>query len=207
VSPGYWKRPDLTADGFDDEGFFKTGDAIRLVDAAVPKSGLLFDGRLAEDFKLSTGTRVHVGALRPAAVAALAPVALDVAVTGHDRDEIGILIFPNFEACRRLCPHLPNGAVENLVADATVRARVAEGLALLRESGGGSSTYPTRAILVVEPPSMDAGEITDKGYLNQCAVLTRRAALVAELYREPGGPEVITAGESKAPRHVAQWSA
>ena len=176
VTPGYWKRPDLTEAAFDEEGFLRTGDAVRFVDSAAPERGLLFDGRLAEDFKLSTGTRVHVGALRLATIAALSPIAEDVVVAGHDRDEIGVLVFPNLEACRRLCPHLPGNAVlERFVADAAVRARIADGLAALRASGGGSSTYPTRALLLAEPPSLDAGEITDKGYLNQRAVLARRA--------------------------------
>jgi feruloyl-CoA synthase len=207
VTPGYWKRSDLTAAAFDEDGFLRTGDAVRFVDPAVPERGLLFDGRLAEDFKLSTGTWVHVGALRLAAIAALAPIAQDVVLAGHDRDEIGVLVFPNVEACRRLCPHLPSNAViERLVTEAVVRARVAEGLAALRASGGGSSTYATRALLLAEPPSLDAGEITDKGYLNQRAVLARRSLLIAELYRSPCGPQVITASESQPAHRVARES-
>lgn len=192
VTPGYWRRPDLTAEFFDDEGFFKTGDAMRLVDEEHPELGLLFDGRLGEDFKLSTGTWVSVSALRLKAIAALAPVAEDVVVAGHDRDEVGFLILPNLGACRELCPGVPDGAsVLTVLQSAPVRACVAAGLATLERDGGGSSTYATRAILMTEPPSADDGEITDKGYINQRAVLTRRADLVDTLYRSPLDPTVV----------------
>jgi feruloyl-CoA synthase len=193
VTPGYWKLPAVTAEMFDEEGFFKTGDALRLVDPARPERGLLFDGRIGEDFKLSSATWVSVGALRVEAIAALAPVAQDVVLTGHDRDEIGLLIFPNLEACRALCDELPKDAVPaRALEHPAVRARVHAGLWALAKRGGGSSTYATRALLMLEPASIDAGEITDKGYINQRAVLTRRAALVEMLYRTPLDPSVVT---------------
>ncbi len=194
VTPGYWKRPDLTDALFDEEGFLKTGDAVRLVDLASPAQGLLFDGRLGEDFKLSTATWVRVGALRLAAIAALAPLADDVVVTGHDRDEIGFLIFPNLEACREACGEAGRDAArETILGDARVRSRIAEGLcALQAQSGGSSSTHATRALLLDTSPSLDAGEITDKGYINQRVVLEKRAALVTLLYRDPLDPRVIT---------------
>ncbi len=180
VTPGYWKRPDLTAASFDEEGFYRIGDAVRFVDPEQPAEGLLFDGRVAEDFKLDSGTWVSVGMLRVNAIAALAPVAQDVVVTGQDRPEIGFLIFPNLAACRSVAADLaPDAPTEELLADPAVRAAVARGLAKLREAGGGSSSYATRALLLAEPPSIDRGEITDKGYLNQRAVLTNRTALVA----------------------------
>jgi feruloyl-CoA synthase len=194
VTPGYWKRPDLTRAFFDDEGFFKTGDALKFVDVARPELGLCFDGRLGEDFKLSTGTWVSVGNLRLAAIAALAPVAQDVVITGHDQDEIGFLIFPNLEGCRRLC----GLSVASEVSDVSVlnqfavRAHVARALSDLKAAGRGSSTYATRARFLAEPPSVDTGEITDKGYINQRAVLTRRAALVEAMYRDTLDDEVIT---------------
>lgn len=196
VTPGYWKRPELTADAFDEEGFFKTGDAMRFVDRNRPERGLLFDGRLGENFKLSTGTWVHVSLLRLNALAVLAAVAQDLVVTGHDRDEIGLLIVPNLRACGGLSA-LPDGAAAaEIVAHAAVRARVAAGLLALAQARSGSSTHAARALVMEEPPSIDAGEITDKGYINQRAVLTRRAALVERLYANPRDPAVITLAEA-----------
>jgi feruloyl-CoA synthase len=191
VTPGYWKRQQLTEEGFDEEGFLKTGDAMRFVDPHHPELGLVFDGRLGEDFKLSTGTWVSVGALRLKAIAVLDPVAQDVVVTGHDRDEIGLLIFPDLEACRKLCAEQRTDALPEILDSAPVRQRVQSGLGELERTGTGSSTHATRALFVLEPPSVDAGEITDKGYINQRAVLTRRAALVERLYRNPIDPGVI----------------
>jgi feruloyl-CoA synthase len=176
VTPGYWKRPDLTAAAFDEEGFYKMGDAGRLADPDDPAKGVEFAGRLAEDFKLSSATWVHVGALRVRAIAALAPVAQDIVIAGHDRDNAGFLIFPKPGTDLR---------------DAHVRECVRAGMAVLRDEGGGTSTYATRAILLEEPPSIDAGEITDKGYINQRAVLERRAAIVDKLYAEPLDPSII----------------
>jgi feruloyl-CoA synthase len=200
VTPGYWKRPELTAEFFDEEGYFKTGDALGLVDPAHPERGLFFDGRLGEDFKLSSATWVRVGTLRLNAIAALAPIAQDIVVTGHDRDRIGLLIFPNVDACRRLCAALPGDASLDLVlSHAAVRARVADGLEALAEAGGGSSTHATRAMLMTEPPSIDGGEITDKGYINQRAVLLRRASMVEVLYQTPADARIITLGEPRAP--------
>ncbi len=193
VTPGYWKRPELIAKFWDEEGFFKTGDAVRFVDSARPELGLYFDGRLGEDFKLSTGTWVSVGTLRAEAIAALAPVAHDVVIAGHDRDEIGFLIFPNLEACRELCAEhcAADASTVEVLRHTSVREHVARGLEALAAKGGGSSTYATRALLLAEPPSADAGEITDKGYINQRAVLQRRADLVEALYRTPPQADVI----------------
>jgi feruloyl-CoA synthase len=176
VTPGYWKRPDLTAAAFDDEGFYKMGDAGRLADPDDPAKGIEFAGRLSEDFKLASATWVHVGALRVRAIAALAPIAQDIVVAGHDRNEIGFLIFPK-----------PGTDVR----DPAVHECVRRGLDALRQEGGGSSTYATRAILLEEPPSIDAGEITDKGYINQRAVLERRAELVQKLYADVPDESVI----------------
>jgi feruloyl-CoA synthase len=202
VTPGYWRRPDLTASAFDAEGYLVTGDALRFVDGSKPELGLFFDGRVGEDFKLSTGTRVSVGTLRLEAIAALGPIAQDVVVTGHDRNEIGLLIFPNLEACRRLCEHGQADVVpvSELVQQPAIRAQIERGLAALKAKGKGSSTYATRALVLTEPPSVDAGEITDKGYINQRAVLTRRAARVADLYRSAQGIEIVALPrESSAP--------
>jgi feruloyl-CoA synthase len=184
VTPGYFKRPDLSATAFDEDGFYRIGDAGRLADPANPAAGVVFDGRIAEDFKLASGIWVHVGMLRVRAIAALAPVAQDIVITGHERDEIGFLVFANPAGCAGLCPDLPKDTpLAQLVADTRVRDRVAAGLRALKKEGGGSSTFATRALLLAEAPSIDANEITDKGYINQRAVLARRVAAVADLHR------------------------
>jgi feruloyl-CoA synthase len=195
VTPGYFKRPDLTAAAFDTEGFYKIGDAGRLADPDDAARGVVFDGRIAEDFKVSSGAWVHVGNLRVRAIAALAPVAQDVVIAGHDRPEIGLLIFPNPVGCAGLCPDLPKETpLATLAADSRVRQRVAQALRALGEEATGSCTRPARALLLTEPPSIDANEITDKGYINQRAVLTRRTTVVDDLYRAPLPPEVIALG-------------
>jgi len=192
VTPGYWRRPDLSAECFDDEGFLRTGDAVRFVDPERAELGLEFDGRLGEDFKLSTATWVHVGVLRLKAIAALAPVAQDVVITGHGRDQVGFLIVPRLDACRRLGDLPRDAALADVLQHPSVRHQVARGLLALAKSGGGSSTHATRALLLDEPLSIDAGELTDKGYINQRAVLTRRATLVDRLYEAPLDISVIT---------------
>jgi feruloyl-CoA synthase len=196
VTPGYFKAPDLTRALFDDEGWLKTGDAVRLADPADPAAGLLFDGRVAENFKLLTGTWVNVGMLRPAAIAGGAPVIEDAVVTGHDRDEIGLLIFPSLAGLRSLAPGLgAEAALTDLVGQPAVRAALAEGLRRYNaEAGNHATTRIGRCLILTEPPSIDAGEITDKGYLNQRAVLSRRAALVERLYADPPPADVIVVG-------------
>jgi feruloyl-CoA synthase len=179
VTPGYYKRDDLTRAAFDEEGFYRIGDALRLADGNEPSRGLTFDGRVAEDFKLTTGTWVHAGAVRVKLIAAGNPVIQDAVITGHDRDEVGALIFLNPVATKDMSPE-------------TLRARIGQALNTL-VTEGGSSTHPTRAIIAQEPPSIDANEITDKGYINQRAVLERRAALVAKLHQQPLPDDVITA--------------
>ena len=143
----------------------------------------MFDGRITENFKLSSGTWVHVGTLRLALISAAAPVIEDCVLTGQDRDEIGALVFPSPSGCRSLCPDLPGDApLATLVEQPAVRRALAEGLKRLANSGGGSSMRVTRALFVTTPPTIDANEITDKGYLNQRAVLANRAPLVERLY-------------------------
>jgi feruloyl-CoA synthase len=196
VTPGYFKAPELTRALFDEEGWLKTGDAVRLAEPGNPAAGLLFDGRVAENFKLLTGTWVNVGMLRPAVIAAGAPVIEDAVVTGHDRDDIGLLIFPSLAGLRGLCPELGEQApLSDLVGMPGVRAALAEGLRRYNaQAGGGASTRIARCLLLTEPPSIDASEITDKGYLNQRAVLANRAALVERLYADPPPAEVIVVG-------------
>ncbi len=183
ITPGYWRAPAITADAFDDEGFYKIGDALKFADPADPAKGLLFDGRIAEDFKLATGTWVSVGPLRAAFIAHFAPLVRDVVLAGADRDDIAALVFPDLDACRKLCPGLAaDTAPSSVLADPDVADEFARLLEALSAPGRGSSTQIRRAILLAEPPSLDIGEMTDKGSINQRAVLANRAALVEELY-------------------------
>jgi len=178
VTPGYFRRDDLTRAAFDEEGYYRIGDAMKLADPAAPEKGLVFDGRVAEDFKLTSGTWVHVGAIRVKLIAAGNPIIQDAVITGHDRDQIGALVFLN------------PGAVKDL-SNEKIRETLAKVLAGL-SGEGGSSTHPTRLLVMSEPPQIDAGEITDKGYINQRAVLERRATLVEKLYANPASPDVIS---------------
>jgi feruloyl-CoA synthase len=181
VTPGYWKAPELTAQAFDAEGFYLIGDAVTFADPARPELGLFFDGRVAEDFKLNSGTWVNVGNLRVAGIAALAPLAQDIVVTGHGGDEVRFLVFPNIAACRAHAGLPDSAEVKDVLCHDKVRSGIAHGLAKLKAQGGNSSGHATRALLLAEPASVDGGEITDKGYINQRAVLTRRAGAVAVL--------------------------
>jgi feruloyl-CoA synthase len=193
VTPGYWRQPELAGAAFDEDGFLKTGDAARLADPADPARGIVFDGRLAENFKLMSGTWVHVGELRLALLAAGAPLVQDVVVTGHDREEIGLLVFPNPEGCRALCKDTAADLSE-LIRRPEVRGHLAATLAAHNSAHAANSRRVARALLVAEPPSIAAGEITDKGYVNQRAVLAHRAALVARLHAADSStdPDVVT---------------
>jgi len=183
ITPGYWRQPELTAQAFDEEGFYKLGDALKFEDPDDPGLGLLFDGRIAEDFKLSSGTWVSVGPLRARVLAHFEPYIRDVVFGGADKDELSALIFPAVEACRRLAPDLPaNASPEILLNDPRVMQEFRGRLNSLANTATGGSTRVCRAVLLAEPPSLDAGEMTDKGSINQRAVLGRRAALVDEIY-------------------------
>jgi feruloyl-CoA synthase len=177
IFPGYRDNPEATAAAFDEEGYYCIGDAGHLLDEADPLQGVVFNGRVAEDFKLTSGTWVSVGTLRIKVVSALAPYAQDVVITGHDRSEIGALVF--LTEAGRAVPH------------DEMAGHLREGLRALKDEGAGSSQTPTRALLLPDAPSAAAGEITDKGYVNQRLVLTRRAADVEALYATPADPRVI----------------
>ena len=188
VTPGYWRRPDLNAAAFDEEGFYKIGDALKLAEPGNWEGGFEFDGRVSEDFKLATGTWVSVGPLRIAFLHHFEPLAQDVVIAGHDRDDIGALVFPNFAALARIAPGL---APQEAVRDPRVHAAFAEKLATLAKGSTGSSTRIARAALIVEPPSIDKGEVTDKGSLNQRLLIANHAGVVERLYAaEPGPCEV-----------------
>jgi feruloyl-CoA synthase len=194
ITPGYWRAPALTAEAFDDEGFYKIGDALKFEDPADPAKGLLFDGRLAEDFKLATGTWVSVGPLRASFIAHFAPLVRDVVLAGADRDATTALVFPDLDACRKLAPDLaPDTPAASLLAEPRVRGEFARRLDALVRASSGTSSRVVRAILLAEPPSLDIGEMTDKGSINQRAVLAHRAVLVEELYAEAPTLRVIVA--------------
>jgi feruloyl-CoA synthase len=190
VTPGYLGRPDLTEAAFDADGFYRTGDAGRLQDPDDPAKGLVFDGRIVEDFKLSTGTFVSVGKVRVTALAATSPLLLDAVVCGHDRDFVGLLAWPNLAAARELVGD-PDADPETLVRAPGVVDHVRGKLAAHNREHSGSSERIARVMLLAEPPSLDANEITDKGYINQRAALERRAAEVSALYAHPPTVDVI----------------
>ncbi len=190
VTPGYWKRPDLTKAAFDEEGFYRIGDAGQLADEAHPEKGVLFDGRVAEDFKLTSGTWVNVGPLRIAAIAACEPVIQDAVVTGHDRDEIGLLVFASPAGCRQAIGADAAGLSDaETIAHPALRVFLTERLAAMNAAAGGASRRIARALVLDSPPSIDANEITDKGYINQRAVLAHRAEAVQRLYA--GASDVV----------------
>jgi feruloyl-CoA synthase len=194
VMPGYYREPEKTAAAFDEEGFYKMGDAVRFVDPNDPNKGLEFNGRIAEDFKLATGTWVNVGTLRMRFIHGGNPLVKDVVIAGHDRDYLSVLIFPDVEACRGLRPGQPTGGtVGDVLSSNEVRAAFQQLLDRLDGEATGSATRVERALLVEEPPSIDANEITDKGSINQRAVLERRSTLVDELYETSASPRVIVA--------------
>jgi feruloyl-CoA synthase len=192
VTPGYWRQPDLTRLAFDDEGFYKIGDALRFVDPDDIARGFIFDGRIVEDFKLSTGTFVSAGPLRGKFLSHCAPYAQDAVIAGHDRDFVTVLVFPALDACRELAQLPATAAAAETVANPAVRAKFQELLNELAAGATGSSSRIARAILMPEPPAIDAHEVTDKGSLNQAAVLKNRGALVLDLYSPRPSARVIS---------------
>jgi feruloyl-CoA synthase len=190
ITPGYWRDAAADAAAYDEEGYYRLGDALKWVDEADPAKGLAFDGRLAENFKLATGAWVRVGPLRAEIIAHFAPYFRDVAIAGIDRDEIAALAFPDLDACRALCIGEAADA-RAVLADPGVRKEMLRLLARLGAGATGSSTRVARLMLMDAPASVDKGEITDKGSINQRAVLTHRAELVEELYATPPSPRAI----------------
>lgn len=182
VTSGYHNDPEKTAQAFDEEGFYKLGDACRFLDPDDPAQGLVFDGRVTEDFKLDSGTWVSVGTLRPDLVAACSPYVFDIVVAGQDKPFVGALVWPAPAALGSLGED-PLGKLTEILK---------ERLGTFNKSAGGSSRQVGRFLVMTEPPSIDAGEITDKGYVNQRATLERRQALVDALYADPPGPGVVS---------------
>lgn len=183
ITPGYWRAPADSAEAFDEEGFFKSGDAVKWIDESNPHLGLKFDGRIAEDFKLATGTFVSVGPLRAQLIAAGAPCIQDAVLTGINRKEVGAMVFPTPKV--RALSGLPDSAPMSAVLEsAPVQAHFQTMLNQLAQRATGSASRIARLCLLAEPPSIDRGEITDKGSLNQRAVLAQRADTVLALHED-----------------------
>jgi len=192
VTPGYWRQPELTAAAFDEEGFYKFGDALKSADANDFDAGFDFDGRIAEDFKLASGTWVSVGPLRARFVAACAPLVRDVVIAGINRDEISALVILDLDGCRLINPNLPSDDIATAASDSAIRAAFRERLQKLLASATGSSSRIARAVLLDTPLSIDRGEVTDKGSINQRAVLEHRGALIEALYSPSPPAQVVT---------------
>jgi feruloyl-CoA synthase len=181
ITTGYWRAPEETAASFDEEGYFRSGDAVKWIDPQNIHKGLKFDGRIAEDFKLTTGTFVSVGPLRARVIATGAPYVQDVVVTGLNRNEVGALIFPT-AAIRSLAQLDAAAPLADVLASPPVQAHFQQVVNQLAATATGSATRIARAVLLSEPPSIDKGEVTDKGSINQRAVLKHRDQLVEALY-------------------------
>jgi len=183
VTPGYWKQPELTKRAFDEEGYYRIGDAVRFQDIEKPEKGIIFDGRVAENFKLSSGTWVSVGNLRTDILAKIDQVAQDIVIAGHDREEIGILIFPNINSCKKLCrPISEVTSNEEILRHKNVINELLIGLNDYNVKNKSTSRKVARALFLVDPPDIDSNEITDKGYINQRAVLEGRSNYVSKLF-------------------------
>ena len=194
ITPGYWRDAAATAKAFDEEGYYRLGDALTWLDPQDEAKGFAFDGRIAEDFKLATGVWVSVGPLRSRILAHFAPYLRDVVIAGLNCNELAGLAFPDFDACRALCPeHAGADGVDALLGDARLRAAIQSRLTALAAASTGSSTRLARLVLLRDAPSIDAGEVTDKGSINQRAVLANRSSAVAALYAPPYASETIVA--------------
>jgi feruloyl-CoA synthase len=191
VTPGYWRQPELTAKAFDEEGFYKFGDALKPANPGDFDAGFDFDGRIAEDFKLASGTWVSVGPLRARFVAACAPLVRDVIIAGINHDEISALVVLDLDGCRLINPTLPSDDLAAAASDPLIRAAFRERFEKLLAGATGSSTRITRAVLLDTPLSIDRGEVTDKGSINQRAVLENRGALIETIYAATPPAQVI----------------
>ncbi|WP_170134671.1 feruloyl-CoA synthase [Steroidobacter cummioxidans] len=190
VTPGYWRHPELTAAAFDEEQFYRLGDAVRLLDDSDPTRGLAFDGRIGEDFKLSNGTWVSVGPLRAELIAALTPLAQDVVIAGLNAEYLAILIIPDLRGCAQVSGMGESPSYDAVVANRDLLATIQQRLSAHARQNPASTRCVRRAMLLPTPPSLDQGEITDKGSINQRAVLSHRAACVDALYAAIPPPEV-----------------
>jgi len=191
VTPGYWRDEAATSAAFDEEGYYRTGDAMRFLDAENPAAGLEFDGRLTEDFKLTTGTWVHVGGVRVGALAAASPAVQDAVVAGENRGCIGVLAWLNAAGCQKLVGSETPVPPAELARDERVRAHVRAALSQWNAAHPGQSERIARVLLLPDMPSIDANEITDKGYINQRLALERRKAEVERLFASDPDADII----------------
>lgn len=190
VMPGYYKRPDLTEAAFDDEGFYCLGDGARFADPDDPSKGLVFDGRVVEDFKLNTGTWVSAGTLRLQVIASADGIIRDGVIAGLGQNDLGLMAWPNADTCRDIMGN-PQATLEEICTSDKVLEALRQRLMIHNRAHKGSSTRIARALLLIEPPSLDGGENTDKGYINQSATLERRAHLVKKLYEDPPAVDIV----------------
>lgn len=197
ITPGYWRNPALSAAAFDDEGFYCLGDALRYAVPGQPDEGFLFDGRLAENFKLATGTWVAVGALRAALVDVLDGLASDAVIAGEEKDDLRALLVPNLARLRDLAG-APDAGIAALAVHPAVQAALADRLSAHARAAHGSASRVVAAAFLQDPLSFDRGEVTDKGSVNQRAVLRQRGAEAAALYQ--AGPGVVLASWKGAAR-------
>jgi feruloyl-CoA synthase len=192
ITPGYWREPELTAKAFDEEGYYIFGDALKAVDLDDLSAGFDFDGRISEDFKLGSGTWVSVGPLRARFVGTCAPIVRDVVIAGINRDELAALVILDLDGCRTINPDLPVGDLAAAAHDPIIRDAFRERLGRFMAGATGSSTRIARAVLLDTPLSIDKGEVTDKGSVNQRAVLEHRAGLIEEIYTGTEPARMIT---------------
>lgn len=190
VTPGYWRQPDLTREAFDDEGFYRLGDAVRLIDAADPTQGLCFDGRIGEDFKLMNGSWVSVGPLRAELIAALSPLAQDVVITGLDAEFVAVIVIPDLAACGNFVNAPAALTWSDVARDVRLVAALRDRLAAHARANPASTRGARRAVWMPVPPSLDRGEITDKGSINQRAVIAQHPELIDKLYSSAPDPGV-----------------
>ncbi len=194
----YWRNPEESAAAFDEEGFYRTGDAVTWIEPGRPQRGLRFDGRVAEDFKLATGTFVSVGPMRARVILEADPCVQDVVVTGINRNEVGTLIFPRIDACRSLAGLGAGASAREVLTHPKVRHFFQALADRMAASATGSATRIQRWMLLEEAPQIDRGEITDKNSINQCAVLAHRAALVDALYAADGATPLVILANAAA---------
>jgi feruloyl-CoA synthase len=192
VTPGYWREPELTRQAFDDEGFYRLGDAVRLIDPEDPRRGLKFDGRIGEDFKLANGTWVSVGPLRAELIATLSPLVQDVVIGGLDADFVTALVIPDLAACAAMLSAPTALSYEAAAREPRLIAWLQERLSAHARANTASTRCIRRAALLPAAPSLDRGEITDKGSINQRAILATHANLVDRLYAPSPGAFVAT---------------
>ena len=191
VTPGYWGSPELTADAFDEEGYYKIGDAVRFADPQDPAKGLVYDGRIAENFKLSSGSWVRVGALRIGVLAAASPVLQDAVIAGEGRNFVAIMAWLNRAGCAQLLGQSSTATPRELAEHPAIHAHIRKALTSWNAENSGATMRVRRVLVLTDAPSIDSGEITDKGYVNQRAVLDNRGEALRNLLDDAHHPNLV----------------